>query len=439
LWQVVIEPRLATAALATAKDISLCLRNNELMWAAARLPAQQAAYSHTREWQPATVGGGNAGLVILFAHLDRCFPNEGWDISGHYHLTIAARAIENQKNIPLGLFTGLSGVAFAAWSLSKGGTRYRKLLAALESSLLPRVRRLSNNILEQQRGFAVEQYDLISGLTGMGTYLLSRKEAPEVHAALLSVLTSLVGLSEKENDVLRCYTPQQLISNDEWRNAYPAGYINCGLAHGISGLLALLALAKSCNICVPRMDDAIERIADWLVTHHIDDEWGINWPAGVPLDIGHSSSNLSRPSRTAWCYGSPGVARSLWLTGDALCCARYHEMAMTIMEAVYRRPLSERRIDAPTFCHGVAGLLHITLRFAHDTKKPFFSEAANALTEQLLSLYAPETLLGYYDLDIDGRMLDELSLLNGVAGVVLVLLAASTTTIPIWDRLFLLA
>ncbi|MEV6414299.1 lanthionine synthetase LanC family protein [Kribbella sp. NPDC051718] len=47
------------------------------------------------------------------------------------------------------------------------------------------------------------------------------------------------------------------------------------------------------------------------------------------------------------------------------------------MAAVYRRPWSARQIgDSPGLCHGVAGLLQITLRFADDTGEPVFTEAA---------------------------------------------------------------
>jgi hypothetical protein len=109
------------------------------------------------------------------------------------------------------------------------------------------------------------------------------------------------------------------------------------------------------------------------------------------------------------------------------------------MEAVYRRPLHVRRIDSPTFCHGVAGLLQITFRFAHETGLPQFTEAARALYEQLLSLYEPDSLLGYYSLEPGGNRVDQPGLLDGVPGVVLALLAAATSVEPTWDRLFLLS
>jgi hypothetical protein len=109
------------------------------------------------------------------------------------------------------------------------------------------------------------------------------------------------------------------------------------------------------------------------------------------------------------------------------------------MEAVYRRPISVRCIESPTFCHGVAGLLQITLRFANDTGLPLFTEAAVSLTEELLSAYEPDSLLGYRNWEPGGTRVDQPGLLDGAPGILLVLLAASTDVEPSWDRAFLLS
>ena len=181
------------------------------------------------------------------------------------------------------------------------------------------------------------------------------------------------------------------------------------------------------------------------------DRWGINWPAAVPLGPGglpprlpsqmlhQDVSSTLKPSRTAWCYGSPGIARSLWLAGRALDDPDYQDLAVAAMEAVYRRPLSARHIDSPTFCHGVAGLRQITLRFAHDSGLSLFIEAGRALHGQLMEAYEPGSLLGYRNLEPGGRRIDQPGLLDGAPGVAMVLLAAASPVEPEWDRLFLLS
>jgi hypothetical protein len=133
------------------------------------------------------------------------------------------------------------------------------------------------------------------------------------------------------------------------------------------------------------------------------------------------------------------VARALWLAGDALHEDDFRTLAVEAMLATVRRPVEQRFIDSPTFCHGVAGLLQIVLRFAADTGLEAFTPAAAALTDQLLAAYEPDRPLGYASLEPGRNPVDRAGLLDGAPGVALVLLAAATNVEPTWDRLFLLA
>ena len=100
------------------------------------------------------------------------------------------------------------------------------------------------------------------------------------------------------------------------------------------------------------------------------------------------------------------------------------------MEAVLRRPLPMRGIELPTFCHGVAGLLYIVLRFAHDTGSPTMKAGAVALIEQIIGLHEPESLLGFRSIEYAGKRVDQPGLLDGAPGVALVLLAAACSVEP---------
>jgi hypothetical protein len=433
-----LEAEQAAAAVTVAREVGARLQNPEQIEAATAVAAGQTAFPESVYWQPQGVAQGDAGLALMCGYLDACFPDEGWDVTAHRYLTLAARGAELSSCLPAGLYAGLSGLAFAAWSLSRQRSRYQKLLRSVEQALVPQAVELAGGLSWQERGVSVGQFDLISGLSGVGAYLLCRQEDREAAAALQAVLRSLVALTAEEDGVPYWYTPAHLMGDETMMRLYPHGNLNCGLAHGIPGPLALMALAMRSGVEVEGLKQAIEQVAVWLAQHRVDDGWGVNWPTAVPLASDGTSSS-EEPSRSAWCYGSPGVARALWFAGEALDNLGFRELAVEAMEAVYRRPLWERRIDSSTFCHGVAGLLQITLRFANDTGLPLFKEAAEALGEQLLSLYDPETLLGYYSLEPGGQRVDQPGLLDGAPGVVLVLLAASTDVEASWDRLFLLS
>ena len=225
---------------------------------------------------------------------------------------------------------------------------------------------------------------------------------------------------------------------------HPGGVLNCGMSHGIPGPLACLSLAKRHGVDSAGMAESIGRMADWLIRHRVDDEWGINWPTVVPSvraksDAPGGPAGGGRPSRTAWCYGSPGVARSLWLAGKALDRPGYGALAVEAMLAVLNKPVRNRGIPSPTYCHGVAGLLSVVLRFAVETGHPLFRRGANELIAQLVDAYEPGSVLGYRSIEADGRRVDNPGLLDGAPGVVLALMAATSEAEPAWDRVFLLS
>jgi hypothetical protein len=341
------------------------------------------------------------------------------------------------------MFAGLAGLAFAGWSLSRGATRYRRLLTTIHEALRSRVtaqaERLTRLTIE---GVSVGEFDVISGLAGIGAYLLLRREDSSAVTALQAALLSLVALANDTDSRPRWWTPAHLLGDEETAALYPHGNLNCGLAHGIPGPLALMALAVSSGIAVPSIEEAVDRLAEWLLGHRVDDEWGVNWPYAISLNNKgwrDRSAAVDGPSRAAWCYGAPGVARALWLAGVARDRPEWRNLAVEAMQAVYRRPFAARHIDSPTFCHGVAGLLQVTLRFAHDTKLSVFTEAAANLTEWILAAFEPDSLLGYRNWEPGGTRVDQPGLLDGAPGVLLALLAASTDVEPSWDRAFLLS
>jgi hypothetical protein len=143
--------------------------------------------------------------------------------------------------------------------------------------------------------------------------------------------------------------------------------------------------------------------------------------------------------RATWCYGAPGVARSLWLAGLASDTAEYRDVAIAAIRASVARPREGQGRPSPTFCHGTAGLLQIVLRFAVDTGLRDLAAAADSLTEELLAAHRPDSLLGYQNMEPGDALVDQPGLLDGATGVALALLSAGGQAPGSWDRMFLLA
>jgi hypothetical protein len=197
-----------------------------------------------------------------------------------------------------------------------------------------------------------------------------------------------------------------------------------------------MSVALTAGAEVDGQRDAVHRTADAIAGAQLSDRWGATFP--IVAGIG-SDAIEPTPGRNAWCYGPPGVARALWLAGTAVDREDLCDLAVETMLAVGRRPVGERRIDSPTLCHGVAGLLAITLRFAADTRRPEFGAAARDLARRLVDAFEPETTFGYRNLEPSGSRIDHPGVLDGAAGVALVLLAAAASVEPRWDSVLLLS
>lgn len=424
-----------------AREVGLRLARDDVLDAAVAAFARETSFPESVRWNPVTVAQGHAGLAVLFGALGADRPDQGWERVGHEHLR---RAVDAAGRAPVrgSLYLGLAGIGLAALGLARHRDRYARLLAAVDVRVAAEVgaacRRLA--ALPAGSGCRVGEFDLISGLAGAGAYLVSRP-GPRAAQAADDAIAALVRLVlDGPPEVPRWHTPPDLLGDDDQRHRYPNGNLNCGLAHGLPGPLALLSIALRQGRPVPDMADAVRVAAGWLVEHRIDDGSGPVWPAAVPLPPRTGGpAPQACPARAGWCYGSPGVARALWLAGDALPAHEYRVLAVDAMDAAFALPPQQRGLDSPNLCHGLAGLLQITHRFAIDTGLPRFARARDELAAELLEAHEPESILGFRNVEPEGRRVENPGLLDGATGVALALLACSSDADPSWDRLLLLS
>ena len=403
-------------------------------------------YAGLLTWRPASLAQGHAGLAVLCSALDAVHPGAGWDRAGHHHLAAAAARVSPHDG---SLFSGLAGVGFAATLLAAGRPRYERLLGQLDTALDPLLEGALSR-LGAEPGCRVSEFDLVSGLTGTGVYLLTRLQAgtsqlagPE--AMLRRLLGGLIELTAGSGHPRRWHTPADLASGP-LRREFPLGLHNCGLAHGLPGPLALLSLALLSGVRLPGARDAIHSSAGWLIRHQTGTEQEPDWPDGVALDALEPPSAATEhvPGRSAWCYGAPGVARSLWLAGLAAGEPGWRDLAARTIRAVAARPSPAWGTTTPGFCHGEAGLLRLLQRFAIDLDDPVVASASRRLAAELAAEFDPDSLLGVRGVDPDGVPVDQPGLLDGAAGVALALLGLPETGPAMspglaWDRMFLLA
>jgi lantibiotic biosynthesis protein len=375
---------------------------------------------------------GAAGIAVFYRALDTALPHQGWDNVAHVSLERAVRSMCLAPTSPLGALDGRAGIAMTAVLLARDGSSYSTLLEQLDGLLEPDIDFAIDRLnASNHAGCATASFDVVSGLAGIGRYLLARgARAAEPAHRLVVALVALFG--REHHGVPAWYTPGT--GEDAPNASLPMGSLNCGMAHGAAGPLALFALYRLAGRDVPGLVPVILRIAQWLVASRDDDKWGPNWPAVVPL----GSTAVVR-THNAWCYGSPGVARALWLAGKAIDCQALRDLAVAAMDAVHWRPPSARRIHLPCLCHGLAGIAQILSRFARDTGLQRFRQAATEFGMGLLAFQDRAMPLGMRALGHDGMRVDDPGLLNGAAGIGLALLTMSSDVDPTWDQLLMLS
>ena len=438
MWKAIVTGSLGQVALHRASQIADRLTNPQYTAAIAQLATAQSAFPLTKRWTSYSVAYGDATLALLFGQMDRCFPEQNWDRVAHTYLATAAGAVQEfgMRGVPLGLFSGLAGLCFTTHLISRDGTRYARLLETLDVTLVETVAQTYPLASIPKDGVRFGDYDLISGPTGIGAYLLLRGDTSGISSARATILDRLLLLSRQQGDHPHFFMPPEKQPSSAHQEKHRGGSIDCGMAHGIPGPLALLSIAQQNGFGRPGMSSTIRLLADWIMAQQGEDIWGINWPSTVvPGEIGLGNEH----THAAWCYGSPGVARALWHAGVALADTQIQDLAVEAMLAVSRRPREMRGIPSPILCHGIAGLLQIALRFANDTGQRCFVEMARELTQELLDLFEPNSPLGFRDIEQGGDRIDNPGLINGATGVALTLLAASTKQEPVWDRMFLLS
>jgi lantibiotic modifying enzyme len=396
--------------------------------AIAGVPVDQPGDLPNQVWRPDSLGDGHPGIALLFAELATDDP--AYRDAAHRHLSAATAALRVGRPR---LFEAAASVAFAGHVAASSYGGYAAMLDSLDRHIVARVvRQAREDVATVRAGRPIgvdERYDVVNGATGLGRYLLARGHS----SALAEVLESLVATAlapDVRVDDLR--VPAWLSGDDE------KARVNLGLAHGVAGPLALLAVSRLAGHRVDGQDEAIAAIVHLLLRWRVSDADGPYWPLWASLDDHRDRVPAERP-RDAWCYGGAGIARALQLAGAALGRADWRADAREAVIAAVTAALSDEFDRDPSLCHGWAGLLQIVVRMAGTDGR--LAALADSLAGRVLAGYDPDTPFGYrYAQVFAPRPVDRAGFLEGAAGVALALHAYATGQPPrtSWDAALLL-
>ncbi|WP_221327012.1 lanthionine synthetase C family protein [Actinoplanes sp. L3-i22] len=376
--------------------------------------------------RPASLAGGAAGIALL--HLERAISGNGDEAVAHRWVQAAATGgVSAGPNA--NLFHGTPTLALLLHTATTTLGGYQRAATALTERTIALTRErltAATARLDAGQPLPMREFDLVHGLTGYGVYHLRRHPDHPITRDVITYLNRLTEPLTDRPDRPPWWLDSGLAGTPDPR--FPNGHGNLGVAHGISAVIALLALAIRTGQHPPGTIEALAHLCSWTDQHRQPDSssrayW---WPQYV-TDPPNPAPSRHRPS---WCYGTAGTARAQQLAGLALHDTVRQEHAETAMLAAIREPAWRTLLPEPGLCHGKAGLLQAAWRTAI---------TSNSHTAAQLNRHIPDLA------DDLARQLattppDTPELMNGTAGAVLALHTAHTDTCHTdWDAFLLLS
>lgn len=358
------------AAYTTSRASAVSARVADLL----ATPAHGRAWAGER-WWPQSLAQGAAGVSLL--HIERARTGEGsWDRAQAWLECAVAQGVDASPAAHL--FYGAPALAYVlnrAQSVSpEFGPQLARLDAAVDRIIAERLGRARARLVSGQSPVLAE-FDTIRGLTGLGALLLARDEH---HPRLPELVSYLVALTEPlmvDNEDAPGWWAR--VGPDGKKDPrFPAGHANTGMAHGICGPLALLALALQRGIAGQGCAEAMGRILDWLDIWQQGDAGQVWWPYWITRAQYSGVEKVVGPQRPSWCYGAAGAAHAQLLAARALGDAARAERLRAVLSRVFTIAPSSPVVNDASLCHGYAGLALL----AHTTG----AGRADALLEPIL-------------------------------------------------------
>jgi lantibiotic modifying enzyme len=368
--------------------------------------------------------GEAANQALFYSYLAEAWRDESYAESAFGCLNDAISRAPEELQHPF-LCGGYAGLGWVIANLS--GT-------LLDESELENCEAIDDVIIEYLRtSAATSRYELLYGLGGLGVYALERLPHSSAIEILRLVIARLAESAERTESGITWFTPAEQLP--EWQRLQcPNGYYNLGMAHGVPGILPVLARACAVEQTRAQAGELLSGAQGWLQAQQLRDESGTSFPHWLAPEI------EQEPGRLAWCYGSLGAATA-WLDAARLTGqAAWAGEALTMLRRAAQTSVADSAVRDAGLCHGAAGNAHIFNRLYQTTGEEVFKRAAWQWFEHTLALQRPGTGLAGFQAwapaeNGDDNWEERPDFLDGVAGIGLALLAACTDQAPVWDRL----
>jgi lantibiotic biosynthesis protein len=369
-----------------------------------------------------SLSAGHSGVALFFGYLSLARSEEKFADLASEHLSQAVDSVAADPSPALGLFSGLSGLGWTWHHLSQILGEETDASATAE---------LDEIILEAVRATPWEwDWDLISGLAGIGLYALSHPEPSFAEEAARQVVDRLAELAIECPTGIAWRTEAGLMTPTNAK-AYPAGRFDQGVAHGVPGVIGFLGATYERGIAREQTRALLDGALAWMSANMRPDDGGSRFTYYPPV---------MDDARSGWCYGDPGVSAVLLRTGGSVGDKPCRDLAVCVACRTACRPFERTGVVDATLCHGTAGLGHLFNRAFQATGEEGLRKAATAWFHRTLEMRRPGKgvggFLNWWPEIKEWR--GESGFLVGSAGIALALLSALYPIEPRWDMPFLL-
>ena len=403
------------------------LMNYEEMKALMENPANsRSALGEVIPWDHRSLCAGLPGISLVFSQLlDEAEDDRMENVAKDF----ISKAVEqcNRDGYPdLSLHNGMAGLGLAITSLAKKTGGYENALKTINGTIADN----SKGLIARVDAKAIIGYDIISGLAGITSYLLLHLDDDVVYHTAEEFVDALINFTIGDSKTGGWLVPPQYLFSDDERTRFPHGAYNSGYAHGIAGVLGVLAKAYKKGIKRPGQTEAIKLIMDYYEKFKILEDDRFIWKGQLSSEeydtVMAGKANPGEGDffrRDAWCYGAPGICYGLLQATDVVTDADIRRMAMDNMKkAIQKRDAN----FSPSFCHGYSGLLQIAKASQNVVGQNFLQEECDVLERLILDTFDKRLPFGFCDHEYSPELKDfrdyhEPGLLNGSTGIVLAL------------------
>lgn len=374
--------------------------------------------------QDPTLAHGMAGAALFYSYL-------GHEMNSKEYLSVSDELVEriisrlNEAALIPSLYSGFSGVCWALENIQRLGAQV-----------------LRDDINDEIDGYIMEflshpvsrlNADLTDGLAGIGVYALGRTRRSRGRELFARVVRLLDEIGERPARGQVTWRSATDLINPEEVTPYPPAGHNLGLAHGVPGVIAVLAGGICADLSSHRCRKLLLPAVSWLLRQARHDDDSRSAFAYV--------SEEDRDARSAWCYGDPGVATALVSAAVAMRRPEWLHAGLDIACRPLRRPLAQSAVRDAGLCHGSSGLMHIYNVLHQRTGDPRFRRAAKGWAERTVRMRTMgRGIAGFAHFDPStGGYVQRVGFLEGVSGIGLAMLATISTIPPRWDEVLVIA